>query len=159
MIIFLTIWSHGYKIFIPFKSGVSGNRLHQLPLRKRSLMNWWKSISKGPGVPLKMIEYYFSWLISWIEIGVILQVPASGGSRISPRRGRQLLGGRQHTILPYFPKNCVKLKEFGPPQGGRVLRAPLRYATASDERVKQWNWCSSCKLAIMLSTYYISVTL
>ena len=35
----------------------------------------------------------------------------SGGSGISPRRGRQ------HTILPYFPKNCMKLKEFGP-QGG-----------------------------------------
>ena len=39
----------------------------------------------------------------------------SGGSRISPRRGRQLLrGGRQHKILPKFPKNCMKLKEFGP---------------------------------------------
>ena len=39
---------------------------------------------------------------------------ASGGSRISPRRGRQLSGGgRQHTILPNFPKNCMKLKEFG----------------------------------------------
>ena len=22
-------------------------------------------------------------------------------------------GGRQHTILPNFPKNCLKLKEFG----------------------------------------------
>ena len=40
----------------------------------------------------------------------------SGGSRISPRRGRQLpMGrGRQHTILPNFLKNCMKLKEFGP---------------------------------------------
>ena len=51
----------------------------------------------------------------------------SGGSRISPRRGRQLPGGwgwgRQHTILPNFPKNCMKLKEFGP---------PLRSATALD---------------------------
>ena len=27
-------------------------------------------------------------------------------------------GGRQHTILPCFPKNCMKLKEFGPPGGG-----------------------------------------
>ena len=27
-------------------------------------------------------------------------------------------GGRQHTILPNFPKNCMKLKEFGPPGGG-----------------------------------------
>ena len=26
-------------------------------------------------------------------------------------------GGRQHTILINFPKNCMKLKEFGP--GGR----------------------------------------
>ena len=25
--------------------------------------------------------------------------------------------GRQHTLLPNIPKNCVKLKEFGP--GGR----------------------------------------
>ena len=33
------------------------------------------------------------------------------------RWGRQLPGGRQHTILPTFPKNCMKLKEFG--LGGR----------------------------------------
>ena len=33
----------------------------------------------------------------------------------------------QHTILPKFPKNCMKLKEFGPPGG--VPRAPLRSAT------------------------------
>ena len=32
-------------------------------------------------------------------------------------------GGRQHTILPNFPKNCMELKEFG--RGGRVPRAPL----------------------------------
>ena len=44
------------------------------------------------------------------------EIWTSGGSRISPRRGRQLSGGgRQHTILPNFPKNCMKLKEFGPP--------------------------------------------
>ena len=36
-------------------------------------------------------------------------------SRISPRRGHQLPGGggHQHTNLPNFPKNCMKLKEFG----------------------------------------------
>ena len=34
-----------------------------------------------------------------------------GGGANSP-------GGRQHTILPNFPKNCMKLKEFGP-RGGR----------------------------------------
>ena len=37
-------------------------------------------------------------------------------------------GGREHTILPYFPKNCMKLKEFGP-GGGGVPRARLRSAT------------------------------
>ena len=36
--------------------------------------------------------------------------PRGGGAK-SP-------GGRQHTILANFPKNCMKLKEFGPPGGG-----------------------------------------
>ena len=31
--------------------------------------------------------------------------------------------GRQHTILPNFPKNCMTLKEFGPPEGASL--APL----------------------------------
>ena len=35
-----------------------------------------------------------------------------GGGANSP-------GGRQHTILPNFPKNCMKLKEFGPQGGAR----------------------------------------
>ena len=49
----------------------------------------------------------------------------SGGSRISPRRGRQLpSGGCQHMILPKFPKNCMKLKEFRPP-GGRASKILL----------------------------------
>ena len=52
----------------------------------------------------------------------------SGGSRISPRMGRQLPGGRQHMILPKFPQSCMKLKEFGPP-GGRASLRPLRSAT------------------------------
>ena len=47
-----------------------------------------------------------------------------GGGANSP-------GGRQHTILPYFPENCMKLKEFGPPGGARVPRTPLRSATGS----------------------------
>ena len=34
-----------------------------------------------------------------------------GGGANSP-------GGCQHTILPNFPKNCMKLKEFGPRGGG-----------------------------------------
>ena len=35
-------------------------------------------------------------------------------------------GGRQHTILPNFPKNCMKLKEFEPP-GGRGGARPKFY--------------------------------
>ena len=37
----------------------------------------------------------------------------SGGSRISLRCGCQPSGGCQSTILPNFPKNSMKLKEFG----------------------------------------------
>ena len=32
-------------------------------------------------------------------------------------------GGRQHTILPNFPENCMKSKEFGCPRG-RGVHAP-----------------------------------
>ena len=40
-----------------------------------------------------------------------------------PKGGAPTLGGlggrrRQHTILPSFPKNCMKLKEFEHPGGG-----------------------------------------
>ena len=44
-----------------------------------------------------------------------------------PEEGCQLPGGCQHTILPKFPKNCMKLKEFGP--GGSIPCTPLRSAT------------------------------
>ena len=43
-----------------------------------------------------------------------------GGGANSP-------GGCQHTILPKFPKNCIKSKEFGP--GGASPAPPLRSAT------------------------------
>ena len=47
----------------------------------------------------------------------------SGVSRISPRWGHQLSRRvRQHTILPNFSQNCMKLKEFGP---WCVLAPPL----------------------------------
>ena len=35
-------------------------------------------------------------------------------------------GGRQHTNLSKFPKNCMKLKEFGP-GGGRGAARPKFY--------------------------------
>ena len=44
-------------------------------------------------------------------------------------------GGHQHTILPKFPKNCMKLKEFGPQgEGARISCAPLRSATAKTNK-------------------------
>ena len=48
-------------------------------------------------------------------------------------------GGRQHTILSNFPKNCMKLKEFGPRGGGggRASPAPpLRFATDCEAHKK-----------------------
>ena len=47
-----------------------------------------------------------------IDIGGKIRMLSSGGSRIFPR------WGRQHTTLPKFPWNCIKLKEFGSPRGG-----------------------------------------
>ena len=34
-------------------------------------------------------------------------------------------GGRQHTILPNFPKNCTESKEFGPGERRASLTPPL----------------------------------
>ena len=41
--------------------------------------------------------------------------------------GANSRGGRQHTVLPNFPKNCMKLKEFGlrGAGGGASLAPPL----------------------------------
>ena len=36
-------------------------------------------------------------------------------------------GGRQHMILPNFPKNCMKLKEFEPPGWGGGARPKFYY--------------------------------
>ena len=57
--------------------------------------------------------------------GLPLMSPLSGGSRISLRRGTNSPGGCQQTMLPNFPKNCMKLKEFGPPGGHTSLTSPL----------------------------------
>ena len=58
-------------------------------------------------------------------------------------------GARQHTILPKFPKNHMKLKEFGPRGGGArplspPLDPPLGYATSL--------------YLVMVSKYKIKVT-
>ena len=77
------------------------------------------------------------------HVKVNLRNPFSGGSRISPRRGPNSLGeGGQHTILLKFPKNCMKLKEFGPRGGARpkfyYVDPPLPLHTG-DKACKQWN--------------------
>ena len=41
-------------------------------------------------------------------------------------------GGRQHTILPNFSKNCMKLEEFRPPGRASLEPPPLRSATDLD---------------------------
>ena len=43
--------------------------------------------------------------------------------------GANCTGGGKHTILSKFPKNCMELKEFGPP--GDASPA-LRSATGDD---------------------------
>ena len=68
-----------------------------------------------------------NWLGIWLPP---FTKDVSGGSRISPRRGRQLSGGgRQHSILPNFPENCMKLREFGPAGGGASKILLCRSAT------------------------------
>ena len=52
----------------------------------------------------------------------------SAGSRISLRRETPQ-GGTNIQFCQIFPKNCIKLKEFGPPGGACVPHAPLRSAT------------------------------
>ena len=49
-----------------------------------------------------------------------------GGSRIPHRRGRQPSGrGRQHTNLPDFPRNYMKLRIFGHSVGSESVTPPL----------------------------------
>ena len=52
-------------------------------------------------------------------------VVVRGGSRIPRRRGRQpSRKGRQPTILPKFPKNCMKLRKFWALGSARRERPP-----------------------------------
>ena len=54
------------------------------------------------------------WLIPVADPGF----PRGGGAN-SPEEGSS-----QHAILPKCPKNCMKLKEFGPPGGGGASLTP-----------------------------------
>ena len=63
--------------------------------------------------------------IWWSSLGSSVADPGfSQGGANSPGGG-----GCQHTILPKFPENCMKLKEFGCPGGGGAPCAPPKSAT------------------------------
>ena len=72
-----------------------------------------------------------------IIIYIIIRSMTSGGSRISPRRGRQL--PKVLLFYIFFAKNCMKMKESGPPGG--VPCAPLR--SANDDCSLNWNKVSN----------------
>ena len=61
-------------------------------------------------------------LLAWLPSPIFLLGPTAAGPGFPPGGGG---GGRQHTILPNFPENCMKSKEFGRLGGGRAPRAPL----------------------------------
>ena len=88
-------------------------------------------------------------------------------------RGANSPRGRQHTILPHFPKNCMILKEFGPPGGGvskillyrsatvmsgaSVINVIAIYVAARDGTISSfelftnyitWNFSQSCMMYI-----------
>ena len=55
---------------------------------------------------------------------LLFKLPLAVANPGFPRGGSaNLPGGRQHKILPNFPRNCMELKEFGP--GGRGAPTPL----------------------------------
>ena len=59
----------------------------------------------------------------YTKLALLLPYKTRGGSRIPCRSGADPLGGRLHTILSNFPKNCMKLRKFWA-VGGRGGRAP-----------------------------------
>ena len=70
----------------------------------------------GRGIDLTLTHHFYGQTIgfqSWHSV-TDPGFPRGGGAN-SP-------GGCQHTILPNFPKNCMKLKEFGPRGGARIQK-------------------------------------
>ena len=60
-----------------------------------------------------------------------------------PKGGTNSPGGRQHTILPNFPENCMNQKEFGRPGGCTPLAAPKSATDVEDRRlhkIQVSNW-------------------
>ena len=65
---------------------------------------------------IKLHSHTCDLLYYAIAIVIIQDFPEEGAPTLQ--------GGRQHTILPNFPKKYMKLKEFGPP-GGRASKILL----------------------------------
>ena len=56
---------------------------------------------------------------------LLCPLPTVADPGFSQGGGANLPRGSQHTISPNFPKNCMKLKEFGPRGGHTSLVPPL----------------------------------
>ena len=92
-----------------------------------------------------------TWQQNYVCIlqSVMLQID-SAQWRIQWRgEGANPRGGRRHMILPNFPKNCMKLKEFGSP-GGHIPRAPFRYTTGIHD------FPEGCQSKRVASTYFVA---
>ena len=61
----------------------------------------------------------------FVAVGSLNGSNSRGGSRASPRRGRQSLGGHQPNILIIFSENPMKSKKFWSVGGGGAGGAPL----------------------------------
>ena len=108
-----------------------------LPHWDQTLPHWAQTLLKEHGTRQEVT----SWkehgtkqeVTSWKEHGTRQEVASQWRIQDFPEVGHQSWGeGRQHTILPKFPKNCMELKEFGP-RGARPSR-PIRSATAPSTR-------------------------
>ena len=75
-------------------------------------LHYWQSAVADPGFP---------------EGSLVITI-ISGGSKISPRRGRQLPGGANIRFCQIFPK-LHEIERIWAPRGACIPHAPLRSAT------------------------------
>ena len=68
-----------------------------------------------------------------IDLPLAVVVPGfpRGGGANSQGRGANLISGQK------FPKNCIKMKDFGPGGRGRVSLPPLRSANVAHRRARE----------------------
>ena len=83
------------------------------------MASWSNRTSQDPSRNIASLSAFEFYVLNLILSAVADPGFPRGWGRQSSR------GGHQHTILPNFPQNCMKLKEFGSPGGARVPRFPL----------------------------------